>query len=97
MSNQIPSTQRAIALASRPEGLPQSDHFKLVELPVPKPAEHQFLVRNRWMSVDPYMRGRMRAGSIIWEETVTDGLENAPAAFIDLFHSNKLGKALARL
>lgn len=62
MSNQIPSTQRAIALASRPEGLPQNDNFKLVELPVPIPAEHQFLVRNRWMSVDPYMRGRMRAG-----------------------------------
>lgn len=62
MSSKIPSTQRAIVLASRPEGLPQQDNFKLVELPVPKPTEGQFLVRNRWMSVDPYMRGRMREG-----------------------------------
>lgn len=62
MSAAIPSTQRAIALASRPAGLPQSENFKLIEIPVPQPTEHQFLVRNRWMSVDPYMRGRMRAG-----------------------------------
>ncbi len=62
MSTDIPSTQRVIVLASRPEGLPQSNDFKLVEVPVPKPAENEFLVRNRWMSVDPYMRGRMREG-----------------------------------
>lgn len=62
MSTELPATQRAIVLASRPAGLPQSEHFKLVEIPVPKPAENQFLVRNHWMSVDPYMRGRMRAG-----------------------------------
>ncbi|WP_394200433.1 NADP-dependent oxidoreductase [Shewanella waksmanii] len=48
-----------IVLASRPEGMPTADNFtpQSVELPPIKPGE--FLVKNLWMSVDPYMRGRM--------------------------------------
>ncbi|RZS41320.1 hypothetical protein EV193_103643 [Herbihabitans rhizosphaerae] len=53
---------REIELASRPDGIPSHDNFELVETSVPKPAEGQILVRNTWMSVDPYMRGRMNAG-----------------------------------
>ncbi|MFI1988486.1 NADP-dependent oxidoreductase [Actinoplanes sp. NPDC020271] len=48
-----------IRLASRPKGWPTADNFELVELPTPEPAEGQVLVRNQFMSVDPYMRGRM--------------------------------------
>ncbi|MBP1161880.1 NADPH-dependent curcumin reductase CurA [Rhodococcus sp. PvR044] len=52
-------TGREIRLASRPVGEPGPDNFELVEVAVPQPGEGQILVRNTWMSVDPYMRGRM--------------------------------------
>jgi NADPH-dependent curcumin reductase CurA len=50
---------REIRLASRPEGLPGLSDFRLAETEVPAPGEGQVLVRNIYMSVDPYMRGRM--------------------------------------
>ncbi|TDD71200.1 NADP-dependent oxidoreductase [Actinomadura rubrisoli] len=50
---------REIQLASRPSGEPVAANFRLAEAKVPEPAEGQVLVRNTWMSVDPYMRGRM--------------------------------------
>ncbi len=50
---------REIHLKSRPNGMPSAANFALVETPIPKPTAGQFLVRNVWMSVDPYMRGRM--------------------------------------
>jgi NADPH-dependent curcumin reductase CurA len=50
---------REIHLKSRPSGMPAAADFELVETPIPKPGPGQFLVRNVWMSVDPYMRGRM--------------------------------------
>ena len=48
-----------ILLDSRPEGLPTHDNFKLSSLLLPEVQEGEFLVKNLWMSVDPYMRGRM--------------------------------------
>ena len=51
---------REIRLASRPEGMPAPENFELVEVPIPTPAEGEVLVRNSYLSVDPYMRGRMR-------------------------------------
>jgi NADPH-dependent curcumin reductase CurA len=52
-------TGREIRLASRPSGWPTADNFELVEVPVDEPAAGQVLVKNLFMSVDPYMRGRM--------------------------------------
>jgi len=52
---------REIRLASRPAGMPTEDAFDLAETTVPEPDEGEIQVRNLWMSVDPYMRGRMRA------------------------------------
>jgi NADPH-dependent curcumin reductase CurA len=53
------STSREVQLAARPVGEPRPTDFKVAEVDVPDPAPGQLLVRNRWMSVDPYMRGRM--------------------------------------
>ncbi|MCW2882602.1 MAG: alcohol dehydrogenase, zinc-containing [Sphaerisporangium sp.] len=53
---------RAIALRSRPTGWPAEDDFEMVELDLPPLREGQILVRNLYMSVDPYMRGRMNEG-----------------------------------
>jgi NADPH-dependent curcumin reductase CurA len=46
-------------LVSRPVGWPEPENFALIEAEVPSPGEGQVLVRNTYLSVDPYMRGRM--------------------------------------
>jgi hypothetical protein len=51
-----------ILLASRPAGEPTVDNFRLVEVPLPALAEGQVLVRHHYLSLDPYMRGRMNEG-----------------------------------
>lgn len=51
-----------IVLAARPQGEPIAADFRLEHLPLPAPAEGQVLLRNRYLSLDPYMRGRMNAG-----------------------------------
>jgi NADPH-dependent curcumin reductase CurA len=51
-----------IVLASRPMGEPTVDNFRLVETPVPALADGQVLVRHHYLSLDPYMRGRMNDG-----------------------------------
>jgi hypothetical protein len=50
---------RQILLAARPIGFPKDSDFQLVETPIPTPADGQFLVQSIYLSVDPYMRGRM--------------------------------------
>ena len=51
-----------IVLASRPAGEPTVSNFRLVETPVPALADGQVLVRHHYLSLDPYMRGRMNDG-----------------------------------
>src|SRR5881398_1121447 len=50
---------RAWHLKSRPVGMPTSDNFELKEFDLPTVGDGQLRIRNRWLSVDPYMRGRM--------------------------------------
>jgi NADPH-dependent curcumin reductase CurA len=49
-----------IRLKQRSPGMPTESNFELVKVNVPDPKDGEFLVRNIWMSVDPYMRGRMK-------------------------------------
>ncbi|HEX4936479.1 MAG TPA: NADP-dependent oxidoreductase, partial [Gemmatimonadaceae bacterium] len=53
---------RQLLLVSRPTGEPSADNFRLVESPIPALADGQVLVRHRFLSLDPYMRGRMNEG-----------------------------------
>jgi len=53
---------RRIVLASRPKGEPAEENFRLEVTDVPVPAEGQVLLRTLFLSLDPYMRGRMNAG-----------------------------------
>ena len=53
------TTNRQIHLVSRPQGEAMADNFRLVEAQVPALADGQVLVRHHFMSLDPYMRGRM--------------------------------------
>src|SRR5215472_14579781 len=55
------NSNRQILLKSRPEGSPNLDNFELVEKPIPTPGEGEVLMRTLYLSLDPYMRGRMSA------------------------------------
>ena len=50
-----------IVLASRPEGWVTPQNFRLEKAPLPRPADGEVLVKNLWLSLDPYMRGRISA------------------------------------
>src|SRR5438067_7321421 len=56
---QTPSVNRRIVLAERPRGMPTPGNFRIEEAPVPAPGEGQVLLRTLYLSLDPYMRGRM--------------------------------------
>ena len=56
------TTNQQILLASRPAGEPTVDNFRLVETPLPALADGLVLVRHHYLSLDPYMRGRMNEG-----------------------------------
>jgi len=56
----IPSTHRCVVLAQRPIGEPVEKDFRLEEVATPQPGVGQVLVRVIYLSLDPYMRGRMR-------------------------------------
>ena len=53
------SHHRAVTLASRPKGVPTESDFRLIEEPTRSPGEGECLVKGLYLSVDPYMRGRM--------------------------------------
>src|ERR1700746_2214788 len=50
---------KRVVLASRPVGEPKPSDFRVEQYPVPAPGEGQVLLRTIWLSLDPYMRGRM--------------------------------------
>ncbi|MGL0953855.1 NADP-dependent oxidoreductase [Vibrio vulnificus] len=52
-------TNRQIVLASRPVGAPTADNFALTQSDIPTPAQGEMLLRSVYLSLDPYMRGRM--------------------------------------
>lgn len=67
-------TNRQITLASRPHGEPQASDFALVEGPIPQPAAGEALVQAIYLSIDPYMRGRISAAKSYAATTPIGGL-----------------------
>lgn len=53
------TANRQVLLASRPQGAVSEQNFRVVDAPMPVPADGEVLVKNEWLSLDPYMRGRM--------------------------------------
>ena len=53
---------RQITLASRPRGVPDETNFQMIDVPIAKHSEGELLLRTLYLSVDPYMRGRMNDG-----------------------------------
>ena len=56
-----PRTNRQVRLKSRPNGIPQAEHFDIAAADLPEIADRQFLVRNDYLSVEPAMRGWVAA------------------------------------
>ena len=52
---------RQVILSSRPEGIPQAEHFRIVEAAIPQPQSGQVLIRNHFLAVEPAMRGWVNA------------------------------------
>ena len=84
---------RQVTLAARPRGFPQPGDFELVEASIPEPSAGEVLVRAKWLSLDPYMRGRMSearsyakptalgevmTGQVVGEVTTSDDRRFAP-------------------
>lgn len=70
---------RQITLAARPIGYPKESDFKLIKTPIPTPEDGQVLVRTLYLSVDPYMRGRMNqtrsyAPNVEYNEVMVGGV-----------------------
>ena len=55
----VPTTSRGWQLIRRPSGWPVADDFRLATIELPQLADGEVRVRNEFVSVDPYMRGRM--------------------------------------
>lgn len=74
-----------VRLKSRPDNIPQAAHFELVAAPMPEPGEGQFLVRNRYLSVDPAMRG--------WVSAVAN--YSKPVGIGEVMRSRDVGEVIA--
>ncbi len=80
-----------VVLASRPEGWVSEQNFRLEAAPMPRPGEGELLVKNLWLSLDPYMRGRISAaksyvkgveiGEVMVGQTVGEVVESKHPAF----------------
>ncbi|MEE2981505.1 MAG: NADP-dependent oxidoreductase, partial [Pseudomonadota bacterium] len=68
------NVNRQILLASRPDGVPIADNFRLAESPVPEPGDGEAVYRTINMSLDPYRRGRMNDGESYAEPVAIDGV-----------------------
>src|SRR6476661_5870178 len=91
-SNDMATTNRQIHLASRPDGEPTAANFRVVDAPLPALNDGQVLVRNHYLSLDPYMRGRMNdaksyakpqlLGAVMGGGTVGEVLASKHAGFV---------------
>lgn len=64
---------RKILLAARPEGVPKPTDFRFAETVIPQAGEGEFVVKAEFLSVDPYMRGRMNDGAASYADPVALG------------------------
>lgn len=77
MPNEV---NRQVLLKARPSGIPQAEHFELIERPLPVPGNGQVLVRNLYLSVDPAMRGWVSAVANYSEPVPLGGVMRSIAA-----------------
>jgi hypothetical protein len=96
---------RRIVLVSRPKGTPRPTDFRLEEGSIPEPGDGELLLETQWLSLDPYMRGRMDdqksyaapvpVGGVMEGEVIAQVL--APEAFIGMLQGRNYGRLLVRV
>jgi NADPH-dependent curcumin reductase CurA len=84
--------RRSVVLKRRPHGEPDSDDFAIVEDPIPTAGPGEVVTRTLWLSIDPYMRGRLREeqtyavaiqiGEVMTGETVGEVIVSAHPGFV---------------
>lgn len=74
---QSSTENRRIVLAKRPQGLPDQDTLRLETSDIPTPAAGEMLLRTKYLSLDPYMRGRMNDAKSYAEPVAIDGVMTA--------------------
>ena len=80
----LPRTNAQVLLKTRPHGIPQAEHFEVVESPVPGLDAGQFLVRNEFLSVEPAMRGWVNAAANYSDPVPVGGVMRSFAAGVVL-------------
>jgi NADPH-dependent curcumin reductase CurA len=85
------AVNKQVLLACRPQGRVSTDNFRIVETPVGRPGQDEVLVKNEWLSLDPYMRGRMndvksyvppvQIGEVMVGQTVGEVIESGDPRF----------------
>ncbi len=85
------TARRSVVLRRRPSGPPDRSDFEIIEDPIPTPLAHEVVTRTIWLSIDPYMRGRLREqqtyakaiqiGEVMTGETVGEVIASADPGF----------------
>ena len=87
------SVNRQIILAQRPQGMPDETHLQLQNAEIPSPGPGEVLVKTIYMSLDPYMRGRMSAAKS-YAASVAEGAVMEGATVGEVVESNDNGFAV---
>jgi NADPH-dependent curcumin reductase CurA len=86
-------TNRQILLVKRPKGMPDESNFMLREIPVPRPGNGQVQIKTKYISVDPYMRGRMNdRKSYLPPFKLNEAISGGVVGEVTETHSNGLSK-----
>jgi NADPH-dependent curcumin reductase len=90
--SQNSTNRRSVVLKRRPDGSPRREDFEILEDAVPSPAAGDVVTRTIWLSIDPYMRGRLREqqtyavainpGEVMTGETVGEVIASADPRFV---------------
>ena len=85
------NTRQSVTLRSRPSGSPSVDNFEIISSPVPAPGDGEIVTRTLYLSIDPYMRGRLsdrksyatpvQIGEVMTGETVGEVIASTDPAF----------------
>ena len=84
---------RQVLLARRPEGQPVAENFELAESEIPTPGDGEMLLRTVYLSLDPYMRGRMNAEKSYAEPVPLGGvMEGGTVSVVEKSNSGKFAE-----
>ncbi len=85
----MPTKSRRWVLASRPEGKPKLENFRLEDATLPDPGEHEILIRTEFHSVDPGMRGRLSGDSYTAALPIGETIDSAMIGIVEASNNEK--------